>query len=154
MTNSLKTFAIAALTGIFLSGCGNTDNTAGQADEATHDEHHHHAGHGPIELDSGEKWAVNEEMKPFVSAGIGLVDDYIANGESDYHALAGNLKEQNDQLIRSCTMTGKGHDELHKWLHPHLELVHQLENTTDDTQADGLVTQLQDSYDLYGEYFQ
>lgn len=51
-------------------------------------------------------------------------------------------------------MDGKSHDELHKWLHPHLEIVKTLENETDATKANEVVAQLQHSYKEYHEYFQ
>lgn len=50
-------------------------------------------------------------------------------------------------------MDGKSHDELHKWLHPHLEIVKALENETDATKANGFVLQLQYSYQHYHQYF-
>ena len=71
-----------------------------------------------IELDNGERWIVNDEMKPFVSRGHLLVDDFIQNKSTDHKLLADQLMIQNDQLIQSCTMDGKGHEELHKWLLP------------------------------------
>ena len=60
---------------------------------------------------------------------------------------------KNDELINSCTMDGKSHDELHKWLAPHLELVEKL-GASDDAEAKELVSKLADSYKTYHEYFQ
>ena len=96
---------------------------------------------------------MNEEMKPFVMKGEELVNSFIQNNHTDYKALAQQLKEQNDQLIKSCTMDGKSHDELHKWLHPHLEIVKALEEEKDATKASGIVSQLQKSYRSYHQYF-
>lgn len=87
---------------------------------------HHDESSEAIELNNGEKWVVNDEMKPFVGKGEELVNTYIQNRQSDYKTLAGQLKDQNSQLIKSCTMDGKSHDELHKWLHPHLDIVKTL----------------------------
>ena len=94
---------------------------------------------------------VNDEMKPFIQKGAELVDAFIADGQSDYKRLAEQVKDQNTQLIKSCTMDGKSHDELHKWLHPHLDLVKRLE--TDSSSAPQIVKQLQDSYRTYHRYF-
>jgi len=96
---------------------------------------------------------VNEEMKPFVMKGEELVNSYIQNNHTDYKALAQQLKEQNNKLIKSCTMDGKSHDELHKWLHPHLEIVKALEDEKDATKASEIVLQLQKSYQDYHQYF-
>lgn len=115
---------------------------------------HHDESSEAIELNNGEKWVVNDEMKPFVGKGEELVNTYIQNRQSDYKTLAGQLKDQNSQLIKSCTMDGKSHEELHKWLHPHLKLVEKLEKLNDATEADELVNQLEKSYENYHNYFQ
>ena len=96
---------------------------------------------------------VNEEMKPFVMKGEELVNSYIQDNQTDYKALAQQLIEQNNQLIKSCTMNGKSHDELHKWLHPHLEIVNALEEEKDAAKANEIVLQLQKSYQDYHQYF-
>jgi len=64
------------------------------------------------------------------------------------------LKDQNNQLIKSCTMKGKSHDELHKWLHPHLELVEALEKSANENEAKGIVLKLQKSNEVYHQYFE
>ncbi len=92
-------------------------------------------------------------MKPFVVKGEELVNSYIQNKQTDYKALAQQLIEQNNQLIKSCTMNGKSHDELHKWLHPHLEIVNALEEEKDAAKANEIVLQLQKSYQDYHQYF-
>lgn len=50
-------------------------------------------------------------------------------------------------------MKGKSHDELHKWLYPHLELVKELDNETDAVKAKEIVVKLQNSYQQYQIYF-
>lgn len=115
--------------------------------------HHHDESSETIELNNGEKWVVNEEMKPFVRTGSELVNAYIQEDQSDYKVLAEQLKDQNNQLIKSCTMKGKSHDELHKWLHAHLELVKKLEKQADAAKASGIVLQLKNSYQEYHQYF-
>lgn len=122
--------------------------------EAENHEHHNNDVSAAIELNNGERWAVNNEMKPYVTAGTELVDNFIKAGNTDYVALAKQLKEQNDKLIKSCTMEGKSHDELHKWLHPHLELVKELEEEKDAAKNKEVVTHLKDSYEMYNKYFQ
>ncbi len=132
-------------------------------DETNHDEHamenhddmeHHDVDESvvsePISLNDGEKWVVNEEMKPFVSQGENLVNTY----DGDHKALAVNLTEQNNQLIKSCTMEGTSHDELHKWLHPHLEMVKELGDMDHQEAADKQVDEIKNSYQVYHEYFQ
>ena len=107
-----------------------------------------------ISLNKGEKWKVNEEMKPFVNQGKVLVDSYLTTQGGDPSTLAKELTSQNDQLIQSCTMKGESHEELHKWLHPHLELVDELSKESDPSKALVIVEELKSSYQTYDEYFE
>lgn len=142
------------LTGLIFSialfSCGNSVEEEAQAEHGSMV----HEGHSAdIELNNGEKWEVNEEMKPYVSNSQELLHDYIENQKNDYVALAEDLEQQNNLLIKSCTMQGKSHDELHKWLHPHMELVAALKNTSDENEAKILITRLQQSFGVYHQYF-
>lgn len=115
-----------------------------------------HAAHGDeqLELNNGEKWKVNEEMKPYVEAGRVLLNSYLAEGGTDGKKLATDLQEQNSKLIKSCTMDGKSHDELHKWLHPHLELVKELSKAETADEVTQVTDKLKASYDLYDQHFE
>ena len=148
-----KVFVLGMSVMLFWS-CNNTTEKATKKQKTeTHAEHQHDESSETIELNNGEKWLVNKEMKPFVMKGEELVNSYIQNNQTDYNALAQQLKEQNDQLIKSCTMDGESHDELHKWLHPHLEIVKALEEEKDAAKANEIVLQLQQSYQQYHQYF-
>lgn len=107
-----------------------------------------------IELNNGRKWAVNEEMKPHIELGRVFLETYLTNGDTDHQKLAKDLKEQNNMLIKSCTMDGKSHDELHKWLHPHLELVKELSEASTQAEVTEVTEQLKASYDLYDQHFE
>ena len=117
------------------------------------DEHQTSGESAAIRLDNNQKWMVNNEMKPFVMKGEQLVNSYVETKQTDYKMLAKQVKEQNEKLIKSCTMDGASHDELHKWLHPHLELTKKLESEKDAAMADATVKDLQKSYLQYHEYF-
>jgi len=58
--------------------CNNSSSktTTDQQDEI-HETHHHDESSQVIELNNGEKWVVNSEMKPFVSKGAELVNVYV-----------------------------------------------------------------------------
>ncbi len=150
----MKKVIVLGMSVMLLWSCNNsTEKSTAHQETENHAAHHHDENSEAIELNNGNKWLVNEEMKPFVLKGEELVNSYIQNNESDYKALAEQLKNQNSQLIKSCTMNGKSHDELHKWLHPHLEIVKALENETDATKASEAVLHLQHSYQQYHQYF-
>lgn len=151
----MKKLALLAISVFVLSSCtNNTEKSSSNQDTTSNKEHHDDKDTVvTIQLNSDEKWLVNDEMKPFVSTGESLVNSYLQNNQTDYKALAKALKVQNNRLTKSCTMNGKSHEEVHKWLHPHIELVEALEKETNSTKATEIVGQLQGSYQTYHQYF-
>lgn len=158
MNRVFKISGFVLLSGLIFA-CGNqpsTDNTEVIPESEVSD--HSHQPVDPhhdlsIELNDGNRWAVNEEMKPHVMKGEEILHSYIESGDSDYKTLAVEIDAANKSLISSCTMTGKSHDELHKWLHPHLELVKKLEVEGDENHAKEIIADLEKSYQNYHKYF-
>lgn len=154
-----KSLLLLMFGSIILWSCGNSntttpEDTAPKQETVQATEDHEDDDEGPIELNNGAKWPVNAEMKPFVENGEKLVKTYIQDGQTDYKKLAQEVKDQNSQLIKSCTMDGKSHEELHKWLNPHLVMVKELEKTENSDEAQKLVTKLNESYQEYHNYFE
>ena len=156
----MKKIFVMVLGAAFLWGCGqstqNTQSDTVQNDVETHAEHEHHYNESetPLELNDGERWVVNEEMKPFLAKSEELLASYKQNNDTDHQALGIELQEQNTLLIQNCTMTGKSHDELHKWLHPHMALLAELSTATDQAEVERLTTEIDASFDTYHTYFQ
>lgn len=148
-----KTIVVAMSVMLFWSCNTTSEKNAMQSEVQDETAHQHNENSDIIELNNGEKWKVNEEMKPFVSKGEELVNTYIQTNGTDYKLLAEEIKSENSKLIKSCTMKGKSHDELHKWLLPHLEIVKTLEAETDSVKATHAVTNLQQSYQDYHKNF-
>lgn len=153
MNKLILTFAVG---GLLLSSCGNStiEKSNNQTEVAIHNEHHHDDESEAIELNNGEKWLVNEEMKPFILEAENILTEYINNNLSDYKTLAEQLKEKNSGLIKSCTMKGESHDELHKWLYPHIELIESLSKAESTEEASEIIANLQASFLTYNQYFQ
>jgi hypothetical protein len=107
-----------------------------------------------INMNEGVKWVVNAEMKPHIQKGNALLDDFIEQKGTDYLELAKNLKAQNDELIQSCTMTGESHDELHKWLYPHIGLINELSQAKTMDEAEDIITKLDKSFITYQNHFE
>lgn len=152
--NKIMILAIGLFLGV--TSCKNqaTDNN-NSAEVSQSDETQSQNGLvGQVELNNGEKWPVNEEMKVYVTNGEALVKAYIESGDSDYEKLAEEVAEQNDKLITSCTMTGKSHEELHKWLEPHLKLVNMLEEIPNAEMAQKVIDRLKVSYEIYHSNFE
>ena len=51
-------------------------------------------------------------------------------------------------------MKGESHEELHKWLHPHMQLIEELAQAKDSDEADPIIRDLEDSFNTYDSYFQ
>lgn len=153
----MKKIIFLAASSIILWSCKNKaennkptiDTTIQEKQQETHNETSE-----VIELNNGNKWLINIEMKPFITEGQKLVAEFLKTNNTDYKSLAKNLIEQNNLLIKSCTITGKSHDELHKWLEPHLKLVEDLEATTDATKAKEIVSKIEQSYQSFGNFFE
>ncbi|HMZ46559.1 MAG TPA: hypothetical protein PKG56_07180 [Chitinophagaceae bacterium] len=153
----MKKIIFLAASSIILWSCKNNaennkptiDTTIQEKQQETHNETSE-----VIELNNGNKWLINIEMKPFITEGQKLVAEFLKTNNTDYKSLAKSLIEQNNLLIKSCTMTGKSHDELHKWLEPHLKLVEDLEATTDATKAKEIVSKIEQSYQSFGNFFE
>ncbi len=153
-------------------GCKKADHQHEQAStEATenHEGHNHaeHADERPIEehaeaklnttsisLDDGKKWKVNPEMKPFIEGGEKILSEYISKNNTNFAELGTKLTKENEQLVKSCTMKGKSHEELHVWLVPHLKLVEELAQTKDLEKGKQMSAALERSYLTYHQFFE
>jgi len=105
-------------------------------------------------LNDGAKWKVSPEMMPHINASINRVDDYLETSQTDYKKLAKVLTLNNNKLISSCNMRGAAHDELHKWLAPHLQFVEDLDNSVSEKVASKNVEKIKASFEKLNEYFE
>lgn len=84
-----------------------------------------------LELNDGKKWAVDPPMM----AHLRNLEQSIQNSETtrpvNHAALAANIQENLGRLVTNCTMEGKAHDELHKWLMPFLAMTAEYSEAAD-----------------------
>lgn len=146
---TLKIIASILLISSFLMSCGNTSKNKPATDAESLAEQSE-----TISLNEGEKWMVNDEMKPFIQAAKSALVQHLQSDNTDHRELAAQLKGENSRLIKSCTMQGESHDELHKWLLPHIELIDALSKATSTEEADDIIASLQSSFSTYNQYFQ
>ena len=100
-----------------------------------------------ILLNEGEKWEVNKEMLPHIEKSEAVFDNFEGD---DYTALSEEMMKHTNNLIQSCTMEGPSHDELHKWLHPHIELINELKQERKGEEA---YEDMAVSFEIFHEYF-
>jgi len=142
--------AAAIILIISLTSCSND-----QVDVETAD--HTHETSEAMMLNDGEKWHVDENMMVFIRAMENDVNSISVPSEEACTELVEKLNENIGELTSNCTMTGKAHDELHKWLVPYMNLVKSLEENANDQDDKGMgnaCSNLMRSFDTFNSYFE
>ena len=142
---SKKTIIIIPLIGLLLFSCSNT---------TTQKEHQHNTETQIIELNNGEKWKVDDNMLVHIRNMENDVQAFTTTEQKNYGLLADKLQKNIDLLTSDCTMKGKAHDELHKWLLPYIDLVKELSENEDQTEAAKQFQNIQTSFITFNQYFQ
>jgi hypothetical protein len=122
---------------ILLGGCGHNVDTS-----------------APIELNDGQKWTVPAEMMKHVQTMHQRVESEMAHELDDLPGLQANLIEDIDGVIAACTMEGKGHEELHKWLIPFMNHVKGFDTEASPELADVWFNEVVVSLKEFHKYFQ
>ena len=151
-----KITILISVISLFLFSCGNTSNEKSkeQTETVTHEEHQHNAEIQTIELNNGEKWKVDANMITHIGNMENDVFSFTKVKQKDYKNLAKKLQSNIDLLTSNCTMKGKAHDELHKWLLPYIDLVKELSEAKDETEASKQFQNIQTSFTAFNQYFQ
>jgi hypothetical protein len=141
---------------LFLFGCGNTsnENPKEQRGTAIHEEHNHNEESEAIKLNNGEKWKVDANMITHIRNMENDVISFAKVEPKDYKALSAKLQSNIDLLTSNCTMEGKAHDELHKWLLPYIDLVNELAEAKEETKAEKQFQKIENSFITFNQYFQ
>lgn len=77
-----------------------------------------------------------------------------SSSEKDHAALAKKIDEHTKQLISNCTMNGEGHDALHHWLMPFLQLNKDYAAAPDAAARSAKYKEIQDSLAAFHERFE
>lgn len=107
-----------------------------------------------IELNDGEKWNVDDNMVVYIKSMDRLIRDSKPKSPEDYSSLGQKLMDEVNLLTSSCKMTGKAHDELHKWLLPFIDLVDALQKAKTVESGTEAHKNLKLSMEEYHRYFQ
>ena len=153
MNKLILTFAVGSL---LLYSCGNSTNEKlnNQPEVVKHNDHHHDDESEAIELNNGEKWQVDANMITHIRNMENDVVSYAKVEQKDYKSLSEKLQSNIDLLTSNCTMKGKAHDELHKWLLPYIDLVKELSEAKNETEATKQFENIQISFTTFNQYFQ
>ncbi len=113
-----------------------------------------HAGHAALELNNGKKWVMAKPMMVHIQTLEKRVQDFERTPGGDDAVLAQEVQEDLGRLVTSCTMEGKAHDELHKWLMPLLGVSAEYAKATDPTVQKEKRQEIRDSLQVFHSYFE
>ncbi len=135
---------------IFLFGCN--DSTKNEKVTVNKNTTHQHEGDEAIELNNGKKWKVVDAMMIFIRNMDNAVAKFDENPSKDYSAISKTLNENLDSLLSNCSMEGKAHDELHKWLVPFIELSEKFEKEKENQNEN--FAEIKNSFITFNQYFE
>lgn len=139
----MKTILFLFSLAVVFSSCTNPTTNENVAAENTH-QHDDSA----IELINGEKWVVVPEMMQYIRNMESNV--LAAEQDSNLDSLTLSIRKNLDSLTSNCTMSGRAHDELHKWLLPFIDLVQETEKSEDKTSS---FNRLTESFSEFNKFF-
>lgn len=120
-------------------------------------ENHSHKEIEAIELNNGAKWKVDSEMIIYIREMESSINHFAEIKQTelnDFIELGDGLLKNIDLLTSNCTMQGKAHDELHKWLLPYIETVEKLNKSQNSEEAFRTFDELIASYKTFNTYFE
>lgn len=123
---------------------------------STESEHHHTEG-ASIELNNGLKWKVEVEMLKYIrnmESDVKLFSEANNKNLNDYIILGAGLQKNIDLLTSNCTMEGKAHDELHKWLLPYIDMVDKLNKSKNDNDTKATFKEIENSFAVFNKCFE
>lgn len=125
-------------------------------DSSTLNEHKHSLSDS-IELNNGAKWKVVPDMMQFIKNMERDVNHFSGTQHTalkDFMQLGASLQKNIELLTSNCTMEGKAHDELHKWLLPYIDMVDEFNKSKNSTEATQLFQEIEASFKLFNIYFE
>lgn len=159
-----KTILTAAIISAFLMSCNETKQKTENSEtvEATEAVHEHHGEEmiainndwvNEINLDNGNKWDANLETTEGVDKMLSLVESSEKKSVEDYHALASDLNETKNFVVKKCTMKGASHDNLHVFLHPLIDKIEALGKVSTVDEGSEITASIKENLEGYSNYF-
>ena len=141
---------------LFLYSCGQQEEKKKEAKSQVIEEHHHNE-YDSIELNNGAKWKVVPEMMQHIKnmeSDVNRFNETQHSDLKDFTQLGKSLQKNIDLLTSNCTMEGKAHDELHKWLLPYIDMVDKLNKSKTKDEASHTFEEIVASFKTLNIYFE
>jgi uncharacterized membrane protein len=132
------------------------DPLSGHSASAPAQNTHNHAVNevGAPSLNKGEKWVSDAHTRAKVLQMQRSLSEYEKSGSQHYRVLADSLTGQLNRLIAGCTMEGRAHEELHKWLAPLTENIKYLSNEESPLSASTSAREIATFLDSFDQFFE
>lgn len=130
---------------LLLSSCGQQSETK-EIPSAYVDVH--------LELDNGNKWKMSEHMMAHMKTSFDLIENASKSDNVDSQDLANELSSLKNNLIDDCDMRGTGHDQLHSWLMPYIDLLEDLKGANSSEEQSQVIEDLKGAKELFYAHFE
>ncbi len=134
-----------------------TDTPTTQVQTPSTESEDHHSESSAIELNNGAKWTVVPDMMKYIRTMESDINQFSGTQTTDlkdFQKMGAGLQKNIDLLTSNCTMEGKAHDELHKWLVPYIDLVSKLNESKNSNEAYTTFKELKVSFQAFNKYFE
>ncbi|TXD49269.1 hypothetical protein [Polaribacter sp. IC073] len=107
-----------------------------------------------IKTNNGSKWKANTATNDGVQQMEKSIETQTTNTLEDYYALAKQLSDDKDFVLKNCTMKGASHDNLHVWLLPLMGKIEALSEAKTLEDASKLKQSIVKNVNEYTNYFE
>ncbi len=109
-----------------------------------------------LESEVGEsaKWTMPDAMMQHVRKLEMDVSTFESSGKDDHAELSARIDGHTRRLIASCTIEGEGHDALHDWLMPFLQLCRDYAAAPDAAARSARFEEIHDALTVFHERFE
>ncbi|MDF1673338.1 MAG: heme-binding domain-containing protein [Vicingaceae bacterium] len=107
-----------------------------------------------LELNGEQKWEANPETTEGIEKMLVIISEDVEQGRiSHYAAMGERLNIEIKTIFSSCTMKGEGHEQLHLYIMPLVDLCEKLEAVETEDEASVLQKNILKRLNLYSQYF-
>lgn len=106
-----------------------------------------------IQLNNGQQWQANAETTEGILKMTELIEKSNPSTPEDYQNLGKKLSDENNLVIKRCTMKGPSHDNLHIYLQPLIGKIGELQTVESSEKGKQLLVEIKDHLEAYHRYF-
>lgn len=150
----MKSIYMLLLPALFFISCADNPGEQPAAKIAVEEQPQHSHEQETIVLNDGQKWKVDENMMLYLVQMEKDITGFTGSTMEEYKQLASGLEQNIELLTSNCTMEGKAHDELHKWLLPFIELSEQFSASATQQDAENNLDAISVSVQDFHRYFE